>query len=242
MIISWVVTTRQRLQEDNPQPEAHTHKALVWLSRATGEAQPGSPDLLSRSWFPTEVPTDVEMDFQMYPVSLRTSHYSHSEDWGKTSIISRLLASVDFQFCVLTGPGLSLIALHLTAHARLHSFLLKYQRCLLSTHFGDYFAYSRRNSFLFCFKCRNRNTSQHFRKKAPLLSDTALGNTVPAHSLHWPSTESGQDMSTTQEKQQKVHTWQTASTGTLIKELSFHRQAWNILFGFFSLITVISRL
>lgn len=44
------------------------------------------------------------------------------------------------------------------------------------------------------------------KKPHSLLSDTALGNAVPARSLHWPSRESGQDMSTAQEKQKKVHT------------------------------------
>lgn len=45
MITIWAVTTRQRLQENNPQPEAHTQH----LAGSPGQAQPGSPDLLFRS-------------------------------------------------------------------------------------------------------------------------------------------------------------------------------------------------
>lgn len=83
MIISWVVTTRQRMQENNPQPKAHTHtKHLAGSPELQGKLSQALQICFPGAWFPTEVPTDVEMDFQMYPVSLWTSYCSHSEHWG----------------------------------------------------------------------------------------------------------------------------------------------------------------
>lgn len=100
----------------------------------------------------------------MYPASAWASHCSHSRSWGKP--VLSLLCWPLCNFCFVSKQDLSslLRALCWTAHAQVHGFfLLDCQHHLHSTRSGEYFAYSKRNSFLFCFKCRT--TSHYLHKK-----------------------------------------------------------------------------